>query len=369
MAEKAQTAIAQKTEFKDAMSKVGELFLPMVYDQLDKHGIRPDGYQRQCAMNALSTIYTMITDAGKKMADIDRSNLTQILEQVTSLRLNAHSVPREIYFQLRNKKVGNAWVSQVEMGIEGDGNDALLRNFGVDIKQVYSPWLIRQDDKFTYPKMKGLEMTPPEWEPCGKGKVIRVVYPIVKNDDIVEYLISEREDVRKNLYAHVLNNLMNETFGLAESRYNATADQKKKIDAKKDEIKALMDGKGVEEILDCKELEKWISPAWREAHSRESMIIRKMRNNAVKPAPKDFGSAYATSMYIEKSDESTALAMREMRENANKGPVIDAEYMEITDEPDEPEQPNMPEPTEPTSKPEPEAPADEAQTTLDGPGF
>ena len=95
------------------------------------------------------------------------------------------------------------------MGIEGDGNDALLRNFGVDVKKVYPVWLVKEGDEFTYPKHRGVEVTPPEWEEKGLSqKVIRVVYPVEMNDGKIEYMIAERESVKGNLFAHVRNNLL-----------------------------------------------------------------------------------------------------------------------------------------------------------------
>ena len=54
--------------------------------------------------------------------------------------------------------------------------------------------------------------------PTGKGKVVRVVYPIEMSDGTIEYHIAEREDVVKNLIAHINQNLMNETFGIAKRK-------------------------------------------------------------------------------------------------------------------------------------------------------
>ena len=180
----------------------------------------------------------------------------------------------------------------------------------------------------------------------------------------MRYFISERAEVRANLVAHINNNMMNETFGIAESRYKATLQQKQQIDARKSELKALMDGRDIDEILDIPELKPYISPAWMEG-SRERMILRKMRNNAVKPIPKDFAnelslSAYYKSMAVSESDNT-----------------IDAEYREIPDMdalPSGPQEVEMPPaapprsepapaPVEPTSKVEQAAPAAPPVTT------
>ena len=65
---------------------------------------------------------------------------------------------------------------------------------------------------------------------------VRVVYPIEYTDGHTEFWIGERYDVLKNLYAHLSNNLMNETFGICKNRYDATPDQKKKIAEQKKNI-------------------------------------------------------------------------------------------------------------------------------------
>ena len=92
---------------------------------------------------------------------------------------------------------------------------------------VHPYWLVRSGDSFSYGKRKGIEVEPPEWEPTGKGEVVRVVYPIEYADGHTEFHFGERDDVLKNLYAHLSNNLMNETFGVCENRYDATPAQKK----------------------------------------------------------------------------------------------------------------------------------------------
>jgi hypothetical protein len=258
---------------------------------------------------------------------LDKSNVTQTLLTVASLKLNSAANPREVYFQMRNskKKVNgqDVWIKQIEMGIEGDGNDAILSNFGRGVKEVHQYWLVRSGDTFIYPTYRGIEMDPPQWQPTGKGEVVRVVYPITKINGQVEYYIAEREDVAKNLIAHISNNLMNETFGIAADRFKANAEQKKQIDAKKHEILNKVKGLGLA-ALDDETIQQYISPAWKDPQSRESMIIRKMRNNIVKKIPKDFGNAFVEMTYSEAEDESYARVRKEIHENANQE-LIDIE--------------------------------------------
>ena len=65
--------------------------------------------------------------------------------------------------------------------------------------------------------------------PTGKGKVVRVVYPIEMSDGTIEYHIAEREDVVKNLIAHINQNLMNETFGIAKKKRTQVISKSRKL--------------------------------------------------------------------------------------------------------------------------------------------
>ena len=311
--------IAKMPDYRTIVQKTGAAYIPLVEKQISNGG-SVDLYQHLCMENALTMMHETAVGAGLDgISALQKSEIMQILQQVATLRLNAFSRPRECYFQTRKKKQpdGN-WTTSIEMGIEGDGNDVILRNFGHGVEEVYPYWDVHVDDEFTYPVHHGIDVEPPTWKRCGTGKYARVVYPVRFTDGTVRYFISERAEVRANLVAHINNNMMNETFGIAESRYKATLQQKQQIDARKSELKALMDGKDIDEILDIPELKPYISPAWMDG-SRERMILRKMRNNAVKPIPKDFAnelslSAYYKSMAVSESDNT-----------------IDAEYREIPD--------------------------------------
>lgn len=302
-----------------------------IVTQLANRDIRLDEYSKECAVNAVSAINTLITNQGLNWSStsLDPSNYQDVIKKVALLKLNANASNREIYFSLRNTKIGNDWKKVVEVGIEGDGNDAILRHFGVDVKKVFPYWKVREDDLFEYPAFNGMEITPPKWTPKGTGKIIRVVYPIMLRDGTVQYNIAERADVVRNLYAHIINNMMNETFGICKDRYNATVDQKAQIDAKKNEIKAKIKDLTLDELLDCPDVQQWISPSWSELHSREAMIERKMRNNAIKKLPKDFGSGYALATYNEMSDETVRDTAEMIRTEANTGEVVDVDFTQV----------------------------------------
>lgn len=356
MAEEAKkNEVSKAQEIRTQLSVATNNYMKVIKKQMDEGGANFDEYSGKCVMSAMAAINNMINGQGLTFNDLNSSNVNEILIQIATLKLNANAVPRECYFQVRNVNVGGKgqqaqWEKQIEMGIEGDGNDAILARFGRDVKKVCQVWLVREKDKFVYPKHNGLEMTAPQWEPTGQGEVIRVVYPIIKTDNTVEYYIGERRDVVKNLYAHISNNMMNETFGLVKGgkkRYDATPEEKKKIDAKKkefmDKARSLGD---LDKILDCEELSPYISPAWKEYQSREQMIIRKMRNNVTKKIPKDFDSALTAEQY-NMTDDTYKEVHAEIEDFANST-VFDTTYTEVSSDPEKPS-----EPSEPVKDPEP----------------
>jgi hypothetical protein len=334
--------LATKPEYQTPLTKISNTFFPMIEKQLSGNGIEMDHYQKQCVMNAISAVNSVLDVKGISWADptLDKNNVTQMLLTVAALKLNSAASPREVYFQTRNVKVKkgdeDVWIKQIEMGIEGDGNDAILSNFGRGVEDVHPYWLVREGDFFEYPKYKGIELTPPEWSPTGKGAVIRVVYPITKKNGRTDYYIAERDDVVKNLIAHIKNNTMNETFGIAESRYKATVAQKKEIDSKKKAIIQKVQELGLN-ALDDELVEAYVSPAWKDPQSREAMIIRKMRNNVVKKIPKDFGNAFVEMTYDEAEDGDAARIRREINENANQE-LIDIESKPMQSNPVEPDE-------------------------------
>lgn len=326
-----------KQEMNTKLSFYTNQYTGLMERDFAEHGLQFDDYSKQCVMSAMSAIYGLVTSNKEAMENLQGSNLRQVIGQVASLKLNANAVPRECYFSLRSKQDANGnWRKEVELGIEGDGNDAILRQFGVGVKKVHPVWLVKEGDIFAYPKHKGMEMTPPEWEEKGLSqKVVRVVYPVEMQDGHVEYLISERESVKTNLFAHIRNNLMNETFGIVtgknakgkdRTRYDATPEEKKRIEEKKEEIyDELRKCETIEEMLACKSARPYISAAWLD--TPESMIIRKMRNNAIKKYPKDFNAIASQSLL--QMDETYQQVQNEIEENANSEEFIVVDSVEV----------------------------------------
>lgn len=320
-----------KQEMNTKLSYYANQYTSLMERDFAEHGIVFDDYSKQCVMAAMSAIYGVVTSNKQAMESLQGSNLRQVIGQVASLKLNANAVPRECYFQLRSKQDSDGnWHKEVELGIEGDGNDAILRQFGVNVEKVHPVWLVKEGDKFTYPKHKGMELTPPEWEELGASqKVIRVVYPVEMTDGHVEFLITEREGVKSNLMAHVRNSMMNETFGICKDRYKATDQEKATIKDKKNEIlDALRACETIEDMLTCEPAKPFISAAWLD--TPEAMIVRKMRNNAIKKYPKSLNSIASQS--ILQMDETYKAAQEEIKENENSQEFVVDENTDVVAE-------------------------------------
>lgn len=322
--------MAEEKKFSTYLANVNTAYMGVIERQMAGNQIEFSEYSKKCVINAIGAINALLDTQGLNFnsQELDQSNLTNILMNVAYLELNAIAQPSECYFQIRNvKKKDGSYVKQIEFGIQGDGYDALLSRFGRNVKKVYPHWLVREDDGFVYPKYNGLSYSPPQWEPSGSGEVVRVVYPVLHNDDTIHFYIGERKDVLKNLLAHINNNMMNETFGICENRYKATPEQLAKINQKKAEIKAKAKKLGFD-ALDDEELAPYISPSWKEDFSRESMIVRKIRNNIVTKIPKDFGHAAIFESYTEATSEGYANTKQTIIENTAVKEVKPIESLE-----------------------------------------
>lgn len=331
-------ALAEKKEFTTSLSQWSNEITGLITRDYESCGVKFDDYAKKCAMEAMTSIYTLVKNDDKAdMRSIDTSNLRQIVEQCASLKLNASAYPRECYFQLRSVKQGNEWVKVVEMGIEGTGYDSLLSNYGKDVDKVYPFWVIKEGDEYIPPKHKGLEVTPPEWEEKGlSSKAVRVVYPVKLTDGTITYLMADRDSVKINLLAHVKQNMMNATFGICEDRYKATTKQKEEIKAKKNEIlDALRACATVDDMLQCEVARPYISGAWLD--TPESMIQRKMCNNATRKYPKNY-DPMARQAQIE-MDKVYQLEQEDIAENANtvdfqeEAEAIDTDATELEETP------------------------------------
>ena len=328
-----------KKEFTTAISEWSNTIVGLVRKDYQENAVNMDEYSNKCALAAMTSIYQLVqSNKDVNMGNLDTSNLREVVGQCASLKLNANAFPRECYFQLRKTKQSDgSYKNVVELGIEGSGNDSILRNFGVDVAQVYPFWAVKEGDDFTYPKRRGIETEPPVWEEKGLSqKCVRVVYPVKLNDGTITYLISERDSVKTNLLAHVRQNMLNATFGLLgkgkngkeRTKYDATEEELELIKAKKNEVlDALRKCETVDEMLECELARPFMSGAWLD--TPESMIVRKMCNNATKKFPKDYDSM-ANRSYLQ-LDETYQASQQEIAENANKDDFSEVDDADVVD--------------------------------------
>lgn len=323
-ATQSQVATTKEAQpYKSALTKVQDVYMPMIQQSMADYKLVLDNYQNQCMLGAIGKIQELLANNQLAFKDIDSSNVAQILTTVATLKLNPTATPRECYFQLRNVKVGDTYKKVIEMGIEGSGNDAILRNYGVDVKSVMTPFLVREGDEFSLPYFDGEKMQPLTWKMKSlSSKVIMVVYVITKTDGTREYAMADRESVADNLKAHIINNLRSVPEQI------------------KNPILAKIENMKLDEMLNDLDLRKKIeytafnktqttnpiSPAWTQPSSREAMIERKMRNNAIKKYPKNFDNALAQNGY--ESTYEDYEQYREKKENKNPVDVVEAEFNE-----------------------------------------
>lgn len=310
MEENKSTQVATKSTFKSALVKVQDTYMEMVTSQMKDYHLDLTDYQRSCTLSAIAKINELLSNNAMTFNSIDQSNLGQILTTVATLKLNPSATPREVYFQTRKVKTdekdskGNfVYKTIIEMGIEGSGNDAILRNFGVDVKSVMTPFLIREGDEFEYPYFDGEVMQPIKWRMKSlSSKIKMVVYVITKKDGTRDYAMADRESVAENLKAHIINNLRDvddETKNpILEKIENMTLDEMlNDLSLRKIKYQKKTWNESIKKWEYFEATKSVISPAWYQSSSREAMIERKMRNNAIKKYPKNFGSQLASVGY------------------------------------------------------------------------
>lgn len=263
-----------------AMQKVQNAYMDSIIRQGEAMNIKYDAEQIACGNALLSAMTEQMEAKSLTIKDMDQTKLIRVIQEATLLRLNANANPKECYVIVRAPRNAKPYF---DFGIMGDGYDKILRRYGVGVKTVHPFWAIRENDGFTYPSFNGLSIQPPTWSPKDMtSKVVRVVYPIQMTDGTVVWEIAEREDVKKNLLAHIGQNLM------YDSKHPGLVDR--------------LSNMSLDEIFNDKEAIEVMSPAWKSPQSRESMILRKMRNNAIKAMPKDFGNAFTAGAFEDASE-------------------------------------------------------------------
>ena len=289
--------------FKSGLQKVQDTYVASIASSLKSSGIEMTNYQKQCVILAIQKMQDTI-NANKnihKFEELDQSSISQTLTQVALMEINLSSYPVEGYLSIKGDKM--------TINPQGEGWRTLTEKFGRGVKSISEPWLVREGDDFKMPTFKGNGGNPPEWTPSfpPKGKVVLVVYGVEKNDGKWEWLFAHRCDVKNNLLALIQNNL---TKGMEKdlNTYN--------------QLMKECENKTLDEILDDASIciRGKVPPAWRSPSSRELMIIRKMKNNAIKNYPKDFKTTIIAD------------AVADLSKNEDEGNIIDVSQNKADEE-------------------------------------
>lgn len=241
-------------------------------------GVDVSSYGMTCAYSATGAVLAFMATNNLTWSDVDYSVLKINIQRIALTELNVASYPPECYLVFNRGWGGK--VGEIQILAQGAGNEALVRHWGVDVKQLKRPWLVREGDVFTTPYFDNGKMADPTWKPKfdSTKKVLYVVYQVIKKDDSSEWLVADRAGVASNLIAEIRQNARGATRG-AKASIN---------DDEMNAVFAKINDMTLEQLLADKELVKFINPTYTSGGSKESMIIRKMENNALRPFPKDY---------------------------------------------------------------------------------
>ena len=268
-------------------------------------------YGKQCVVNALAAIIITTKNNDIKVGDLDQTMLKIALTNVGLTELNFNAIPAEAFLDIRKaggKKDANGVYHEtysIAIRPQGAGNEKLTRRFGVNVKELKPALLIREGDDYTLPGFDGEKMTPFTWKPKSLDKkVIMVVYPLLKTDGSYEYLMATRDSIVPNLIAQIRQNNLY-TFKKQENGRSSIDTEKR--DAFYEELNNDFDGKTLDEILADPKWKKELSNTYTSGGSKEAMILRKMKNNALKNYPREYDNnaiAEAVKDMFEDKDES-----------------------------------------------------------------
>ena len=245
---------------------------------------KSDDYQRLCGYNVLSQINFLLSKEGMDHGSqgIDKESINNAIKFAMVYGLNTDN--KEIFVILRNTKVNGKFVKTVECKPQYLGTLKIISDYGKNVKKVFPTWFVREEDEFTYPTRKGIELIDPTWVmKNASGKVARAVVPIQFTDGSVEYFIAERESVAANIKAQIKQSVM--------------------FDSKKDYYLRLINEMTLDELLSCDELKPLINDTYT-GISSEEMIKTKLVLNAVKRVAIDFSNAFSRELYEKTYDNA-----------------------------------------------------------------
>lgn len=282
-------------------------------------------YQAVCGYNILTQINVQLAKEGLsfRSPEVDKETINNAIKYVIVYSLNTDN--REVFTIIRNENRNGTKVKVVEVKPQYRGVLKILSSFGRNVMRIYPEWIVREGDEFKYPRFKGLEIIPPEWEPHGtEGKIVRVVVPILYKDGTVDYRIAERESVATNIKAQIKQNIM--------------------FKNNKEEILAKIQDMTLDELL----VDKTLAPLINETYtglSKDEMLITKLVLNAVKRVQIDYSSALARELNEKTFDNADVYTKGHNAEEVlalSNAPVIDdVKEIETKEEPTPKEAPTI----------------------------
>ncbi len=255
-------------------------------------------YQKNCVVNAVRAINPMLETQGYVWQDFNVDNIYTVLQQTAFLQLNPSATPRECYFIVRkgsyDKKTRTYGTPKIEFGVEGAGNDIILRKFGQDVKDLRS-YIVYEGDDFTPGYIDGWDIHLPKFVRKFKtNKPKMAVYLIKKNNGEIDVQYADTLDVKKSLLANARQNG-------AEEKLLRQLNQLDLYEILEDEnwinykIKKSYGNNTYETPL--------FNPSYTSAISMYNMIERKLRNHATRKYPKNFNQLEVQSLYEESFEE------------------------------------------------------------------
>lgn len=335
-----------------AFSK-GQKFQVEIMQELEKSmnvvDVSFTDYGRKCVVNAIGQLILTCQNQSIKLEDINSILLKQQLQSVGLTELNCAGQPSEAYFDMRktwvkvvNKETGkeeSRLVYNVTIKPQGAGNEKLVRKYGVGLKKgtgLHQAILIHEGDVVTMPQYEGAVITPLKVETKFENinnKVIGVAYVIEKEDGSEDYLIATREGIKPNIIAQIRQNALYkfkvEKTNSKGATYEAVDEDARdrfytKLDADAEKM-------NVDELITA--YKDYVNPTYTSGGSKESMILRKMKNNALKYYPKEYDNSYiknAVENMFEEKDESVMEKPKVAKETVD---VVAKVENELTEEP------------------------------------
>lgn len=321
----------------NTLAKAQNDFMTNVLCDLKKMQCVYSDYGKICGLNILGEINHLLKKEGLDLfsGEIDQDSITAAVQFAMMSELNTAN--KEIFVNIRkepritdkhwDKSQGKyvatkKYIKVVECKPQYKGQVKIISHYGVGVKKVYPMWVVRANDKFTFPTHNGIKKTDPTWEQVDMtSPVVRVVVPIEfivgKGEERdIQYFIADRDSVATNIKAQINQSLMG--------------------DKNRDKILSLIKDMTLEQLLDCKEIAGYINSTYT-GISKEEMFITKLFLNATKRVNIDYGSAFVRELAEKTYDNSDVYVekhnAREIIEE--RSGIVEEDVKEIGEEPKE----------------------------------